>query len=153
MMPLTRLCGRSSSWTDARDRRPAKRWAPPPADAEQRVEPFPGAPGRLDPPLVHVQLSRRQPGAPATAIDAPPGDERRLTGNASFAVRGLTFAPRRVSVPTGARVRWRFRTAVRHDVTVADGRRGFSSQYSSRGDGFAARLTVPGDYRIFCSLH
>jgi plastocyanin len=38
-------------------------------------------------------------------------------------------------------------------VTVADGPRGFSSQYSRRGDSFAASLTVPGDYRIYCSLH
>ncbi len=150
--PHTRVMGIMHIYV-APDRRRRTGCARLPADVERRVGAFPGAPGRPYPPPVHVQLSRRQPDGPATAIDAPPGAEHVLSGNATFAIRGLRFAPRRASVPAGARIRWRFEQRSRHDVTVADGPRGFSSPYSTRGDSFAARLTVPGDYRIFCSLH
>jgi plastocyanin len=68
-------------------------------------------------------------------------------------VSSFAFSPANVSVPEGAVIRWRFGDRARHDVTVADGPRGFASLYSTRGARFATRLTVPGDYRIFCSLH
>jgi plastocyanin len=137
----------------ARDHAPQPACGALPADAAQRVEPFPGFPGRTDPPPVTVQLSARQATGPALVIGVPPGATRTLPGDASFAVRGFSFRPPNVSVPAGARIRWRFGDHSRHDVTVADGPRGFASQYSTRGDAFATRLTVPGDYRIFCSLH
>jgi plastocyanin len=137
----------------ARDHDPDPACAPLPTDAEQRVEPFLGAPGRVDPPPVTVQLSRRQPSGPALAFDGAPGALRTLAGDATFAVRGFGFHPANVSVPAGARIRWRFGDRAQHDVTVADGPRGFASEYETRGHAFATRLDVPGDYRIFCSLH
>jgi len=36
---------------------------------------------------------------------------------------------------------------------VADGPLGFSSQPASRGVTFERRLTAPGVYKLFCSLH
>ena len=74
-------------------------------------------------------------------------------GDAAFSVRAMRIAPGRVSVPLGAVVRWRFGDPFQHDVTVADGPAGFSSPYATRGARFATRLTVPGEYRIYCSLH
>ena len=65
----------------------------------------------------------------------------------------MRFGPGRVSVPQGAVLRWRFGDPFQHDVTVADGPAGFSSPYATRGERFATRLTVPGEYRIYCSLH
>jgi plastocyanin len=127
--------------------------APLPADAHQVVEDFPGAPGRTDPPRVTVQLSRREAGQPAVPAGGPPEAERVLGGDATFSVRDMRFAPGRVSVPQGALVRWRFGDPFQHDVTVADGPAGFSSPYATRGERFATRLTVPGEYRIYCSLH
>ena len=127
--------------------------APLPADARKVVEVFPGAPGRADPPRVTVQLSRREAGQPAVPADGPPDAERVLGGDATFSVRDMRFAPGRVSVPQGAVLRWRFGDPFQHDVTVADGPAGFSSPYATRGERFATRLTVPGEYRIYCSLH
>jgi plastocyanin len=49
-------------------------------------------------------------------------------------------------------VRWRFGDPVQHDVTLASVPRGFASAYTTRGT-YRKRLTVPGTYRIFCSLH
>ena len=73
-------------------------------------------------------------------------------GDAAVKVRNAAFRPRRLSVPSGAVVRWRFSDPVEHDVTLASGPRGFASAYTRRGT-FRQRLTVPGQYRIFCSLH
>jgi plastocyanin len=127
--------------------------APLPADAHQVVEDFPGAPGRNEPPRVTVQLSRREAGQPAVPADGPAEAERVLGGDATFSVRGMRFGPGRVSVPQGAVLRWRFGDPFQHDVTVTDGPAGFSSPYATRGERFATRLTVPGEYRIYCSLH
>jgi plastocyanin len=80
------------------------------------------------------------------------GPIARLKGDADVAVRNAAFTPRRLSVPSGAVVRWRFSDPVQHDVTLASGPRGFASAYTVRGT-FRRRLTVPGQYRIFCSLH
>ena len=56
-------------------------------------------------------------------------------------------------VPVGTRLRWRFSDSTRHDVTVADGPLGFSSQPSAHGATFSRRLATPGVYKLFCSLH
>src|SRR5215217_542822 len=137
----------------ARNNVPARACAPQPGDAEQRVERFLGYPGRPDPPPVSVQLSARTRTGPARPIARPPGKLEEFSGDATFTVREFRFRPANVSVPQGAVVRWRFRDRALHDVTVADGPLGFASLYSARGDRFATRLVVPGDYRIFCSLH
>ena len=75
-----------------------------------------------------------------------------LAGDAAVKVRNAAFAPRRLSVPSGAVVRWTFGDPVQHDVTLASGPRAFASAYTVRGV-YKKRLNVPGTYRIFCSLH
>ena len=40
-----------------------------------------------------------------------------------------------------------------HNVTLADGPRGFSSEHLSDGRTCRKRLTVPGRYKLFCGLH
>ena len=49
-------------------------------------------------------------------------------------------------------MRWRFGDPTRHDVTLAGGPRAFASPYLRRGT-YRTKLTTPGEYRIFCSLH
>ena len=44
-------------------------------------------------------------------------------------IRNVAFTPRRLSVPSGATVRWRFEDPIRHDVTLAGGPRAFASAY------------------------
>jgi len=53
----------------------------------------------------------------------------------------------------GASVRWLFRARIQHDATLASGPRGFAAPYSRRGRPYLRRFGVPGEYRIYCSLH
>lgn len=67
-------------------------------------------------------------------------------------VGDYAFGAERVSLRRGARFTWRFRGAVEHDVTLANGPAGFASPSLRRGT-FTYRFTRPGTYRLFCSLH
>ena len=63
------------------------------------------------------------------------------------------FSRRKLSVPVGSRVQWRFADPDIHDVTVANGPEGFASQpYEGHGR-FSWRFHVPGTYQLHCSLH
>jgi plastocyanin len=125
-----------------------------PTDVQTHRQDFPGAPGGAIPPHVTPQLSKLGDDGVAHPITGPlDGPLRTLAGNATVAVRNAAFTPRRLSVPSGASVRWRFGDAIRHDVTLAGGPRAFASAYLTRGRTFRKRLTAPGEYRVFCSLH
>jgi hypothetical protein len=125
----------------------------PPGDVQEHRLPFLGEPGRAEPPVEVPQLSELDSNGVARPIEGPlDGPLRTLSGDATVTVAGAAFRPRRLSVPSGAIVRWRFRDPVRHDVTLAGGPRGFASPYQRRGT-YRTRLTVPGEYRVFCSLH
>jgi plastocyanin len=58
-----------------------------------------------------------------------------------------------VRVPSGAQLTWRFDTKLLHNVTLADGPRGFSSVNLNAGRSFSQSFSVPGTYRLFCALH
>jgi plastocyanin len=125
---------------------------PLPADVQTRRLAFLGAPGREEPPLEQPELSALGADGIAHPIADLTGPVAVRPGDATVKVRNAAFAPRRLSVPSGAVVRWRFGDPVQHDVTLANGPRGFASAYTTRGT-YRKRLTVPGTYRIFCSLH
>ena len=124
-----------------------------PNDVEAHRLPFPGAPGRPTPPHVSVDLSARGADGAAQPITDVPGAFSRLGGDATVDVRNAAFSPRKLSVPAGSTVSWRFDDKIQHDVTVVGGPRGFASNYTSGGVTYSRKLTVPGTYRIFCSLH
>ena len=126
-----------------------------PAAARRRPGAAPGLPRRARP--------RRAAARAARAVGAghqrrrlhgrrPHRAARHADGDAAVKVRNAAFRPRRLSVPSGAVVRWRFGDPIQHDVTLASGPRGFASAYTISGI-YRKRLTVPGQYRIFCSLH
>jgi plastocyanin len=50
-------------------------------------------------------------------------------------------------------VTWNFLGAIPHDVTLANGPFGFSSDHLTGGASFSQTLTRRGTYRLFCSLH
>jgi plastocyanin len=58
-----------------------------------------------------------------------------------------------VVVKKGSKLRWDFLPSTLHNVTVANGPRGFGSQNLSGGRSFQYRFTKPGTYQIFCALH
>jgi hypothetical protein len=58
-----------------------------------------------------------------------------------------------VSVRAGSTLTWRFLGDTLHNVTLANGPRGFSSPNLSDGRTYSKRLAVAGTYRLFCGLH
>jgi plastocyanin len=108
--------------------------------------------GRTEPPLETPELSELGDDGIARPIADLTGPVAVLAGDAAVKVRNAVFAPRRLSVPRGAVVRWTFGDPVQHDVTLASGPRAFASAYTVRGV-YRKRLNVAGTYRIFCSLH
>jgi plastocyanin len=125
---------------------------PPQADVQTRRLAFLGAPGREAPPLEQPELSALGDDSIAHPVADLTGPIAVRTGDANVNVRNAAFRPRRLSVPSGAVVRWRFGDPIQHDVTLASGPRGFASAYTVRGT-YRKRLTVPGQYKVFCSLH
>jgi plastocyanin len=125
---------------------------PLPADVQTQRLAFLGAPGRDVPPLEQPELSALGADGIARPVADLTGPVAVRPGDATVNVRNAAFAPRRLSVPNGAVVRWTFGDPVQHDVTLASGPRGFASAYTVRGV-YKKRLNVPGTYRIFCSLH
>src|SRR5262249_42449735 len=67
-------------------------------------------------------------------------------------VGDFAYSNQRVVLKLGSVFRWNFAGPSRHDVTLANGPVGFSSQSVANGS-FSRRFTVRGTYRLFCSLH
>jgi plastocyanin len=64
------------------------------------------------------------------------------------------FRSGRVTAQVGERITWRFAGVEPHSVTVANGPRGFSSNYLGQVDGeYSFTPTVPGTYRLTCLIH
>ena len=54
----------------------------------------------------------------------------------------------------GEKITWRFAGVEPHSVTVANGPRGFSSNYLGQIDGsYSFTPTVAGTYRLTCLIH
>jgi plastocyanin len=132
--------------------KPKESCPPLPADVQEQRRIFLGPTGRSAPPLVTPELSELGADGIARPVADLTGPIAVRPGDAAVKVRNAAFSPRRLSVPSGATVRWSFGDPVQHDVTLASGPRAFASAYTVRGS-YRKRLTVPGLYRIFCSLH
>ena len=125
--------------------------AAPPADAVELGAPFAG--GRAWPPQVRLTLARRGSDGRAREIARPLGSVRVTERGANVAVRRTAFEPANLSIAAGSVVRWGFHDRIQHDVTVVSAPRGFAAPYSVRGDRYRRRFDVPGEYRLYCSLH
>ncbi len=100
-------------------------------------------PGRKDPPRFDVPLARK-----------PPGKFRRLGGRKTILVRDYNFGRKqRLRVRRGTKLRWKFDGYTLHNVTLANGPRGFASANLDDGRTYKEKLSVPGTYRLFCTLH
>ena len=110
------------------------------------------APGRTKPPRFRVPIVGLKHGV-ARNISKPPGRRVRLGRRARIRVGDFFFRHRNVSVRRGATLRWLFQGDQIHNVTVANGPRGFASRNLIGGRSFRKRLRTPGTYRLFCALH
>ncbi len=81
-----------------------------------------------------------KPGGPVKAFNGRVGDQ--------------FFRAGRVAAKVGQRLTWKFTGVEPHSVTVANGPRGFSSNYLGNVSGsYTFTPTVPGTYRLTCLIH
>jgi plastocyanin len=108
--------------------------------------------GRTKPPSFTVPIVARR-GDRAVNIDAPPGRRVSLGTGGTVEVGDLFFKRPNVALRAGGTLTWRFRGPTVHNVTLANGPRGFSSPNLSMGRIYRKKLSVPGTYQLFCGLH
>lgn len=123
--------------------------APPPKEGRTLGADFAG---RDDPPRVRLTLARWDGRGKAEVIERPAGSFARKDGDARVMVDEFRFKPDLLSVPRGATVRWAFRDRYLHDATVVRGPRGFATPTVRRRDA-RYRFKVPGEYKLYCSIH
>jgi hypothetical protein len=66
---------------------------------------------------------------------------------------GAAYRPANLSVEEGARVTWRWRDPIEHNLMIANGPRNLTGPIKRGGFRMTRTLAVPGTYRMFCSLH
>jgi plastocyanin len=151
--PHTRVMGISMVYL-APDASVAKCGAPPsdiltPQPAALRHEPF-----RTKTPKFVVPLTGLDGNGKAHTIDRPPGKTVAVKDGTNIAVKDFYFSkPYNLAVTSGSTLKWSFGPASLHNVTLANGPRGFSSPNLNDGRAFKFRFKQPGTYRIFCALH
>jgi plastocyanin len=113
--------------------------------------------GRTRTPQVRVPINGfptgSEPGFRPRPIRRPPGRMVALRGGSTVEVDDLYFGPANVAIRRGGLLRWRFLGDTLHNVTLANGPRGFSSPNLSRDREFRYRFRRPGTYRLYCGLH
>jgi plastocyanin len=125
--------------------------APQPADVRSY---FTQDKGRAKAPVVDVPITALRPGAKrASVVTRSAGPSVTLRGGGTVDVERNAFGPANVSIPAGSSLRWRFFDDELHNVTLANGPRGFSSDNLDGGRSYAYRFSTPGTYRVFCTLH
>ena len=108
----------------------------------------------MTPPKVALTLARLDADGIARSTTTGAGKRRSVVGRvASVFVRDFTYGPEQLTIRRGATVRWHFADNVDHDVTLADGPRGFASPWLSAGARYAHTFRKPGTYLLHCSLH
>lgn len=109
--------------------------------------------GRRTPPRFTVPITGLGPDGRAREISKPPGRRVRVRDGARIEVGDSFFGRPNVAVRAGSRIRWDFEGSALHNITVANGPRGFSSAHLNDGRQYRKRLSQPGTYRYFCGLH
>jgi hypothetical protein len=147
--PHMRVMGISHVYL-AQDETVKQSCAPPPTKEKVIGPDFDN--GRTAPPAVRLMLAQWHGSGRARVIDRPPGAFRRFDGDGSVLVDQFAFKPSLVSIPRDSSVTWRFRDNYIHDATVVRGPRGFATK-TVRNRNQRIRFTVPGEYKLYCSIH
>ena len=128
--------------------------AAPPTDvvevqpAQVRGERFRTKTPKFTVPLTGVDSKGR-----AVSISRPPGKTRVVRNGATIKARDSYFSIPNVALRKGQRLNWSFGSPTLHNVTLANGPRGFSSGNLNDGRRFGVKFKVPGTYRLMCTLH
>jgi plastocyanin len=110
-------------------------------------------PGRTVAPRFKVPLIGIGPNGKARVIRKPPGKRVRVKSGARITVGDRFFSKPNLTLPVGGLLRWKFASLELHNVTVANGPRGFASDNLDGNRAYAKRLRTPGTYKLFCALH
>ena len=146
-LPHTRVMGIFVLFM-AHDRSVTERCGAHPNDFQQ----LPVPKGRRKPPPFTVPIVGLRNGK-AVNIEKPPGRRASLGRRGTISVGDMFFRRANVSVKAGAKLTWRFGGPTLHNITLANGPRGFSSPNLNGGRTYSKRLGVPGTYQLFCGLH
>ena len=128
--------------------------APAPTDgvdiqaAELRGEPYRTKTPRFTVPLTGVDSRGR-----AVSISRPPGRTRTVKSGATIQAKDSYFSIPNVELRRGSKLSWKFGTPTLHNVTLANGPRGFASDNLNDGRKFGVKFKVPGTYRLMCTIH
>jgi len=110
-------------------------------------------PGRSKAPRFKVPLTGLDKAGRAQRIVKPPGKRVRVRNGARIKVGDRFFSKPNVAIAQGGLLRWRFDSSELHNVTLANGPRGFASPNLDAGRDFTQRLRKRGTYQLFCALH
>ena len=121
-----------------------------PADLQ---ESGPSEPGRSVAPRFKVPLTGIGRDGQGRTIAKPPGKRVRVRSGARITVGDRFFSKPNLTLPRGGLLRWSFASSELHNVTVANGPRGFASLNLDENRDYAKRLKTPGMYKLFCALH
>jgi plastocyanin len=124
--------------------------APLPPDLSQ---PRTVLPHRTALPAFTVPLTGLDARGRAREIARPAGAVRRAESGTTIKVGDTFFSRPNLEVRAGATLKWQFGGRLLHNVTVASGPRGFSSDNLDQRRVYARRLTAKGTYKLFCALH
>ncbi|MBK5233722.1 MAG: hypothetical protein JJE13_12160 [Thermoleophilia bacterium] len=89
----------------------------------------------------------------AIEVPGPRGAMQVATGDTTVVADDFQFKAGNVSLPRGGTITWSFPGDVLHNVTLANGPEGFSSDRLLNGGTFSKTFTKPGTYTFFCELH
>ena len=148
-LPHTRVMGLMLVYI-ARDDSPSSTCAKLPDDLKQVGT---KTKGRSRAPVFPVPLIGLNSKGRAVEVARPPGQIFTAGLSANLNVGDSFYTRRNISIAQGGSVTWAFGSVLQHDVTVADGPRGFNSDWMKAGQSFTKRFNVAGKYKLFCSLH
>lgn len=92
------------------------------------------------------------------ALALVPASQAGTTPRKTITIGDNFYAPAKTTVRAGTLVTWKWPddTGDSHDVKLSSGPKGvrhFHSEEAGSGYSFRRKLTVPGTYRIVCTLH
>ena len=75
-----------------------------------------------------------------------------LAATRTVAVGDSSFTPSKLTVRSGTKVVWKWKSSLPHNVTVTSGPKKFHSKTQSSGS-FSATPHTKGTYHIICTIH
>ncbi len=109
--------------------------------------------GTFTAPVVTVPLNGLDSRGRVVEIDHPAGPTVVAGLTATVDILGGQYRPANLSVARGAKITWRWRDPIEHNLMIASGPRDLTGPISRAGYERTRVLDVPGTYKLFCSLH